>query len=301
MSSDAAALVDYPRIPHIIHQSWRDAALVPRGLQSAILSWRRIMPKWHYEFHSDADNLRLVQARYPWLVPFFMRSSAIQRADISRYMYMHAVGGVYADLDVELLQPLTPLLRQLRRERGLNASVILGQEPLAHAVLLEYKPRQVCNAVLASVKGHPFWLEVLHRIASARGGGTDPVGSTGPRLLERVVREWHVRHGGGGGIGGGGVVVVAPDIFYPTWDPMQRKTFRERCVRAGGGMRVLRTPRAVALDEMRERTCARLRREGFRPTVVPEAFTNHLWTHTWINGASKVSLGDVFRLERGRR
>ena len=41
----------------------------------------------------------------------------------------------------------------------------------------------------------------------------------------------------------------------------------------------------------------RLRAEGFRPRVTRDAFTNHLWTHTWIPGASKVSMVETYALE----
>ena len=35
--------------------------------------------------------------------------------------------------------------------------------------------------------------------------------------------------------------------------------------------------------------CAKLRADAFRPTVPTDgsAYTNHLWSHTWIRGAEK--------------
>lgn len=287
-------------IPHILHQSWRSQH-VPRGLQKAIRSWRTVQPKWQYMFHDDADNLRLVQTRYAELEPSFRRMTGIQRADVSRYLYMHAFGGVYADLDMELLKPLAPLLRRLRRER--NASVILGQEPLPHSVLLEQRVRQTCNAFIASAPGHPFWLEVVRRLVRRQRAGEDPVSSTGPRMLERAVVAWHTKHrdaSATAGASSSGVLVVDPDVFYPTWDPMQAGTFRSRCARvdqlpgaAAGGAH-----RNPTLATLRHRACARLSLEGFRPTIAPSAYTNHLWTHTWINGAQKVSVHDTYRIEQ---
>ena len=95
-------------------------------------------------------------------------------------------------------------------------------------------------------------------------------------------------------------MVADPDVFFPTWDPMQEGTFRTRCASTGRWMGVPHRPGAAqaTLAELRLRACARLRSEGFRP-VIPKsrAFTNHLWTHTWINGASKVDMRDVYRLE----
>jgi len=278
-------------IPHIVHQTWRSSSTIPRGLASrCVASWRRLQPRWQYAFHSDDDNHRLVRERYPWLQGAYSRFSPIQRADLARYLYMHAFGGVYADLDVELLKPLGPLLKAQRWRH--NASVILGQEPLAHAVLLEHKPRQVCNAVIASAPGHPFWLAVLRRVE--RGGAfADPVLTTGPRMLEVVFNEWTGRHGGDAG----GVVVVPPDTFYPTWDPMQAETFRQRCRSQASSMTTRFRRRSAGKRgggdiEGYDAVCARLRREGFVPTIPGDgsAYANHLWTHTWIPGASKTAV-----------
>ena len=184
------------------------------------------------------------------------------------------------------------LLHSVRLDR--NASVILGQEPLAHSVLLEGKARQVCNAVLASAPGHPFWLFVLKRAATSTSLG-DPVATTGPRMLDTAISAWHARYGGlrkdGGAVGG--VVVLEPDAFYPTWDAMQATLFRSRCSHR---------PRArlpsPEIEALRQQACDRLRDEGFRPRIPSggSAFTNHMWTHTWIPGAQKVSMSDTYAL-----
>ena len=110
--------------------------------------------------------------------------------------------------------------------------------------------------------------------------------TTGPRMLEAVVDTWHRRHGAGGG----GVVVLPPDAFFPTWDPMQAGTFQSRCAVPG---RNVRDP----LWRSRRSTCERLRKESFRPTIVPAAYTNHMWTHTWIPGAQKVRMDDVVAID----
>ena len=92
-------------------------------------------------------------------------------------------------------------------------------------------PRQACNAVLASDAGHPLWLWLLRRIERRMRLGDvtdddDPVGSTGPRMLESALREWEAVHGAGSAAR----AYVAPaDVFYPLWDGGQEATFRERC------------------------------------------------------------------------
>ena len=48
------------------------------------------------------------------------------------------------------------------------------------------------NAVLLSRRGHPVWERVFEAVAHHAGGGNvDPVQSTGPRMVERVVKAWN--------------------------------------------------------------------------------------------------------------
>ena len=51
--------------------------------------------------------------------------------------------------------------------------------------------------------------------------------------------------------------------------------------------------------------CARLQAHRFSPWLPTDgsAFADHIWSHTWINGASKVNLWDKVLLPptRGRR
>ena len=162
--------------PRVLHQTWR-THMVPPRLAVFMRSWReRSASGWSFRLHTDEDNAALVQSRYSWLHKSYLMMNAIQRADVARLLYMHAFGGVYADLDVELLAPLDALLNQTAT---LGASAMLGQEPLPHAVLLERQPRQICNAVLASARGHPFWLWALHmaalRVSTDQGWGSDQI------------------------------------------------------------------------------------------------------------------------------
>ena len=144
-------------VPHVLHQTWRTAD-VPQRFRSSVQSWLTLQPSWRRRLWTDTDNEQLVATRYPWLQPAFRELSAIQKADIARYLYMHAFGGVYADLDVTLVQPLRPLLARHRRA---NASILIGEDSLVHSMLDGEGTRRQTNAVLVSVPLHPFWLDVV--------------------------------------------------------------------------------------------------------------------------------------------
>jgi mannosyltransferase OCH1-like enzyme len=303
----AADLVDLPSqatrwsqhahkpIPKVLHQSWPKRQ-VPRTLAAHMQSWRQLQPEWAFRFWTDSDNEDLVKQHYPWLLKAWQWLSPIQRADMARLLYMDRWGGVYADLDVQLLQPLAPLLAACEAN---GTGAIIGQEPLAHAVLLESKPRQACNAVLASAPGHPFWLWVARRAVApllAQEAGylsDDPVETTGPRMLERAAALWEQAHGGGSaarrgsasGESGPRLLVTAPEAFYPLWDARQADSFREKCSAGEDSV-------ASPLVRIFSSVCAALAKQNFEPRV-PEfgAFTAHHWAHTWL-GEEGTSWGE---------
>ena len=82
---------------------------------------------------------------------------------------MHHFGGVYADLDLELLRPLQPLLEWILRRTGARA--ILSEEPAAHALLLNpqvWPPPSVAPALALRL------LRLLGRLVAPRIGAAAP-------------------------------------------------------------------------------------------------------------------------------
>lgn len=171
-------------IPSVLHQTWKTHSL-PFKLSRHVASWRRLHPTWAFEFWDDQRSRELVAERFPQFLREYDLMSGIKRADVLRLVALYTFGGVYADIDVEAVIPLDDLLAAAGTVR---AGVLLGEENFVHCVLLERKSLGfVSNAVIASARGHPFWLEALREIfAEAAWCGDDPVKCTGPRLLDRL-------------------------------------------------------------------------------------------------------------------
>uniref|UniRef100_A0A7S3YQI4 Alpha 1,4-glycosyltransferase domain-containing protein n=1 Tax=Lotharella globosa TaxID=91324 RepID=A0A7S3YQI4_9EUKA len=149
--------------------------------QPFVKSWARLHPFWEYRFWTDASGEDFVKSVYPKYWDLFEGFNGIQRSDALRYFILHHYGGVYADLDVEPVKPLDSML---------NNTLTLSQEPLAHAVVLENRDRQVCNAFMASPVGHPFW-PYVHQYMNDHQIRQDPVGSTGPRMLDAALDAYN--------------------------------------------------------------------------------------------------------------
>ncbi|KAJ1501704.1 hypothetical protein HMI55_003260 [Coelomomyces lativittatus] len=98
------------------------------------------------------------------------------RVDAVRYLYLHAYGGIYADLDMEALKPLDAMIQ---------APIVLGW--LTHANHGHALP----NAFMAaSEPGHPFWLLLLAKSIENQWlyAGVEQV--TGPHMLTEMVLHY---------------------------------------------------------------------------------------------------------------
>ena len=188
-------------IPRIIHQTWKTAD-VPENLRFFQKTWLAHHPGWEYRFWTDADCRHFIAAQYPLFLPIYDDYAApICRADAIRYFLLRHFGGVYADLDFECLRPLAPLLE--------GRGAVLGLEPTSHVASHRQQGYEldwiICNALMASEPGHPFWDHVLARlIETANQSG--PLDATGPFFLTRAMNSYPDK---------GQVKVLPADLLYP--------------------------------------------------------------------------------------
>jgi len=179
LSITYAIVIHMETIPTIIHQTWKESS-VPHDVyrREWIESWHTHHPSWHFMFWTDADNRELVQRHCPWFLETYdALPTGVCRADAARYLYMHAYGGVYVDLDCECFKSVEPLL---------EGDVVLGRlnsDPTFH--------HAIPNAFLASVPGHPFWVELIEEVQ--RRFRTNQFASVeelcGPILLTQKVKQ----------------------------------------------------------------------------------------------------------------
>jgi hypothetical protein len=248
-------------IPHILHQTWKSSEL-PAPFSEFQVRWRALHPGWSYRLWTDSDNDQFVKTHYStWYELYRSFDREIFRADMARCLYLHHFGGVYVDLDIEPLRPLTHLIAR--------HSCVLGTEPEVHAHKLWNKSRLASNAMMASEPGHPFWLRMLNEIARrARASAADaktgknPVSTTGPITLDAVYERW------GKALD---VQLVEPDAFFPLPD----------------------------LDNTKLQLSAAVT-EHYRSMIALRAYPTaswgvHHWAHTWI-----ATQGSKRLLLRGR-
>jgi mannosyltransferase OCH1-like enzyme len=188
-------------IPRIIHQSWKTND-VPEPWLVLQRTWRSLHPDYEYHFWTDADNRDFIVRHCPeYLDLYDGYPLAIHRAELARYLVLRHHGGLYVDLDFEALKSLDDLLS--------GASLLFGLEPASHAAREPVRARGlariVCNALMASAPGHPFWDHFLGLLATA-GRETNVLDATGPFLLTRACDGYPTS---------GDIVFAPARLFYP--------------------------------------------------------------------------------------
>ena len=193
------------RIPHIIHQTWKNDNL-PEAFRPMSRTWREMLPNWEYRLWTDEMCCEFVHCHYPDFLPQYdAYPMNIQRADAIRYFLLQTYGGLYVDLDFECLKPdFVSIIEE--------AEFVAGKEPYVHArrYNMEYL---ICNALMASVPNHPFMEYVIRRMKNHPKGWNfqhveDILSSTGPILLTEAYRDFPQKES---------LKIVEPQYLYPIW------------------------------------------------------------------------------------
>ena len=180
-------------IPRIIHQTWKSRQL-PEPFRIFQETWRRCHPDWEYRFYDDAA-CRIVVESFPALLPIYDGCPhPVQRADIFRYLVVARYGGLYADMDVECLRNIEPLLA------GRHA--VFGIEDLLsprHTCRLNHRyAERIANFIFAAEAEHPIFeniIEALKALPGAWDMQKEILETTGPGMLTNIVQDNRERLG----------------------------------------------------------------------------------------------------------
>jgi hypothetical protein len=122
----------------------------------------------------DDDIPKLVRQAFPSLAAAILSMRAkIERVDMARLAIMYLHGGVYADLDQELLSPAL-----------LHCIVALNRIVLPFEV-----GRLIGQSILISPPRRPFWRQLATRLVRGYNGSCYEPMNTGPDAITRVWNE----------------------------------------------------------------------------------------------------------------
>lgn len=122
-------------IPRIIHYCWLSGEQWDKKTLGCYNSWKKILPDWEYKYWT-MDTLPREVLNIPTVLWAIKNKKWAFAADYIRIWALNKFGGLYMDLDVELLKSPLDLFK---------SELIVG-----------YEKEQIGAHFIASVPNHPF-------------------------------------------------------------------------------------------------------------------------------------------------
>jgi mannosyltransferase OCH1-like enzyme len=202
--------------PKKIWQLWKVnvLSLEPRDLPRA-KSWIDQNPSYRYEVLTDDNDVHYVETVYgprglnrPDIVHMYKSiNTKIIKADILRYLVMYAEGGVYTDIDVEALRPISRFIPQHYNEIDIDMviGVEIDQPEYINHPILGKKCMSFCQWTFMCKPGLPVMLKLVENImawlsevakrqnvpvSEAKLNFDDVITGTGPSAFTEAILEY---------------------------------------------------------------------------------------------------------------
>ncbi|XXQ30064.1 Glycosyl transferase [Plasmodiophora brassicae] len=156
-------------IPQRIHQIWLgDLKGAPADMRRRASRIRDLHPDWDYRLWTDDDVIDMEMRRRDL---FDAADTAVGRADVLRWEIMFQYGGVYLDVDFDVLSPLDDLVTRY--------SAFVGFGSTGHV--------EIMNSVIGCTPRLSFASDVLDAMTSTNRdrSATALMDATGPGMLTR--------------------------------------------------------------------------------------------------------------------
>lgn len=169
-------------IPRAIHQVWIKSGDSTQGSrlgvrnvssrnQASAASWLEGMPGYAHKVWGNDEIRKLISQHFPWFLTVYDGYALdIMRADAARYVLMYAIGGLYVDSDVALLEALPPEL--------------FGNRDISLLFLSRTGGCAVMQHMFASAPRAEFWKVMIDCLGHV-GRCIDTVYATGPGVMLR--------------------------------------------------------------------------------------------------------------------
>ena len=182
-------------IPKTIHYCWFGRGEKSTEVLQYIATWKRIMPDYEI-IEWNEDNFDVNRCRFA--VEAYDHKAYAFVSDYARMVILDSVGGIYLDVDMEVLKPMDTCLWHrcffgLEGERGGIATCVIGAEPgteIIRTIREHYESIPFVNPD-GSVNNRPNTLVVEDLVKRVYGiGEIHHQGQIG----EVFFYDWHVFH-----------------------------------------------------------------------------------------------------------
>ena len=165
------------KFPRRIWQIWRfnPYAFEQRDLLVA-RTWPEVNPSYRYEVLTDQNDLYYIESHFgpgglnrPDIVHTYRSlTTKIIKADLLRYLIAYVEGGIYADIDVEALRPISRFIPSRFDEKDIDLviGIEIDQPDFKDHPILGPKSMSFCQWTFMSKPKHPVMLHLIDKIVA---------------------------------------------------------------------------------------------------------------------------------------
>lgn len=162
---------------------------MPESVAKHIEAVRIANPTFEVLVWDPRTARELIATEYPqFLSKYDGFPYAIQRSDFSRYAILHKYGGIYADIDYEILVPFEVMLDFLDGESKNSTKTAFVNETPNRFLL-----RRLSNSfMIARQPASDFWMHLMRQVGKGKGLSSHQIimTSTGPQAVDRAYRTY---------------------------------------------------------------------------------------------------------------
>ena len=285
-NSEKLNATSFRSIPHIFHQVWTDE-YIPVQFVPWIRSWKDHHPDWQYILWTDECAMRLVAFSFPeYMNTYNGYRQNIHRADAIRYFILYKFGGVYMDMDMESLRPLTDFID--------SHVCIVSQEPELHAsVGLNLTRTLKSNAFLACRSQHPFY-KLMNENLPKYSQHSDVLHATGPFMIDKTTQQYIDSSFNNQ------IYFAPPNAFNPTLATRSaHKSYAIICKHIISSFTSSSGQQTTVLSELETKQlmdCQAFRDRNFTNEPDNKCYSNHHWMHTYWHDDFYKHLSDTIHI-----
>lgn len=230
-------------VPKTIHYVWVGGNKPTPLMHRCLASWKRFAPEYTVRLWNEEN----IPMNHPYVTAMYAKGKWAFVSDYVRFWVLEREGGIYLDTDMELLQPIDPLLA---------GGAFVGRS----------KSGNIESSVIAAPAHHPLARAALNFYDTDVLFSTE---MTSPRVLTQVLSKEVIQH----------VRIFGPEYFYPCdagelcgdsalAGAYARHHWAESWVPFAGIRKVLRAVRLMPIIKYAQRSLIRRRANtSFRPFV----------------------------------
>lgn len=180
-------------IPKIIHQIWMQGGKnIPDKYYNNIKTIKDNHKRWEYILWDEIKILELISTKKEWVDIYYKFTYLHQKIDFAKYIILFIYGGIYIDIDVEIVKSFDSLINEFD-----NADIIVSKLNInsTESFLATGYNESYNNGIIISKKNGEIIKKLIDEILKSFYKSDLHIkvlyinSTTGPRIFTKVIND----------------------------------------------------------------------------------------------------------------